>query len=222
MTEKHVSLSISFDSWVAAGQSMNLDQLLAAKEYIDELIKQQESIIDLVGSVGGEDLLISASGIDYSCLQKLLAEREWEDADKETAKLMLNVSNQDELMFLDAAENFPIIDLTTIDRLWIKYSNGRFGLSIQKQLWDEVGRDIEKFSEVVGWRFRGKWIQENNLTFTDDAPIGHLPFVRSGLSHESESWSAEYFTDSEGMDQCINTIESVDSIEMWKVFINLL
>ena len=215
MEKGNISLSISFESWVTAIQCLNLDQLLKAREYISTLIEQ-------VQDEAGEDQLASESEVDYTHLQALLAEGAWEEADEETAELMLDAAEQDELMFIDAAENFPISDLTTIDRLWVRYSNGRFGLSVQKRLWQEVGQDIQQLSEIVGWRFQGNWVQENNLKFTYEAPVGHLPFVRSGLRHNVERWSAEYFTDSEGEDQFVETTELVKSIEMWEVFANLL
>ncbi len=30
-------------------------------------------------------------------------------------------------------------DLRTIDQLWVKYSNGRFGFSVQKRIWHSIG-----------------------------------------------------------------------------------
>ncbi|HYX15858.1 MAG TPA: GUN4 domain-containing protein [Nostoc sp.] len=36
-------------------------------------------------------------------------------------------------------ENFPCTDLRTIDRLWVKYSNGHFCFSVQKRIWLECG-----------------------------------------------------------------------------------
>ncbi|MGB3573660.1 MAG: GUN4 domain-containing protein [Phormidesmis sp.] len=214
MENEHISLSISFESWVAAIRSLSLDQLLKAREYTSTLIGQ---VLD-----GAEDILASESEVDYSYLQALLAEGAWEDADEETAALMLEAAEQNELMFVDAAEKFPISDLETIDRLWLKYSNGRFGLSVQRQLWQEVDQDVERFCEIVGWHFQNTWVQKDNLRFTYKAPVGHLPFIRSGLRREVEIWSAEYFTDAGGEDQFVEVGEPVEPIEMWKIFANLL
>ncbi|CCQ59603.1 GUN4 domain-containing protein, partial [Crocosphaera watsonii] len=37
-------------------------------------------------------------------------------------------------------DNFPCEDLRIIDQLWVKYSNGQFGFSVQKQIYmDELG-----------------------------------------------------------------------------------
>lgn len=220
MDKKRIPLSISFELLAAAIQSLNLDELLVIREYISS------ALIEQVAEEADEDQLVSESGVDYSLLQALLAGGAWEEADEETAQLMLEVSDQDELMLIDAAENFPISDLRIIDRLWVKYSNGRFGLSVQKQIWQKAGQNVEKFGEIVGWLFQGNWIQEKDIKFTYEAPVGHLPFVRSGLCYEDEdeSWSAGYFTDSEGEDQFVQTVdvESIESIEIWKVFANRL
>lgn len=215
MGNEKISLLISFESLVTAIQSLNLDQLLEAREYIGTLIEQAQD-------EAGEDKLISESEVDYSFLQELLAEGAWEEADEETVVLMLEVAKRGGLMSVNAAENFPISDLKTIDQLWVKYSNGRFGLSVQEQIWQEVGKDVEKFGEIVGWRSEGNWIQENNLKFTCKVPVGHLPFVRSGLRYGVEIWPAEYFTDSDGDDRSVETAEPVESIEMWEVFADLL
>ncbi|MBW4600116.1 MAG: GUN4 domain-containing protein [Calothrix sp. FI2-JRJ7] len=53
-------------------------------------------------------------------------------------------------------------DVYTIDSLWVKYSGGRFGFSIQKQIWESlkstqpndyvlamvIGKDNVKFGEI--------------------------------------------------------------------------
>jgi hypothetical protein len=48
-------------------------------------------------------------------------------------------------------------DLFIIDRLWTIYSQGRFGFSVQKRIWESLGSEKpdrsrgEEFSERVGW-----------------------------------------------------------------------
>jgi len=36
-------------------------------------------------------------------------------------------------------EKFPCEDLRTIDQLWVEYSNGSFGFSVQKRIYRSVG-----------------------------------------------------------------------------------
>jgi len=62
----------------------------------------------------------------YQKLRDFLKAGEWENADLETLRVMLQVA--------DRSPNFPCFDLRTIDQLWVKYSNGRFGFSVQKRI----------------------------------------------------------------------------------------
>uniref|UniRef100_UPI0026220B40 GUN4 domain-containing protein n=1 Tax=Crocosphaera sp. TaxID=2729996 RepID=UPI0026220B40 len=82
-------------------------------------------------------------------------------------------------------DNFPCNDLRTIDQLWVHYSNGKFGFSVQKKIYmDELGgtRDYNKkiwyeFCDRVGWRKGGDYVSYSDLTFEllDTTPVGHLP-----------------------------------------------
>ncbi|WP_365671984.1 GUN4 domain-containing protein [Okeania sp. SIO3I5] len=80
-------------------------------------------------------------------------------------------------------ENFPCQDLSTIDKLWVKYSNGKFGFSVQKQIYQSLGgkkeydRKVwEAFGDKVGWRQGGRWLRYNEITFNTSTPyVGHLP-----------------------------------------------
>ena len=79
-------------------------------------------------------------------------------------------------------ENFSCQDLRTIDKLWVKYSNGNFGFSVQKQIYQSVGGTKEydskvwrKFGDKVGWRKGGQWLDYSELTFSKEHYRGHLP-----------------------------------------------
>lgn len=126
--------------------------------------------------------LKSARGVDYTCLRDLLAAGEWKEADKETRKVMLKAARRyNEGYFTsESIENFPCDDLRTIDQLWVKYSQGRFGFSVQKKIWLEVGGKVDydtecKLGDRCGWRKGGEWLNYSNLTFNKQAPVGHLP-----------------------------------------------
>jgi len=100
---------------------------------------------------------------------------------------MLKVTRREKEGYLNVEhiENFPCTDLRTIDRLWVKYSNGRFGFSVQKRIWESFGGkpgkwDYEiykKFCDRVGWYEMKKdtWKSYDYLTFSLNAPLGHLP-----------------------------------------------
>lgn len=131
------------------------------------------------------DNLRSAVGMDYKKLRDLLAAGKWKEADQETANVMIKVAGREEEGWLDkdSIEKFPCEDLRTIDQLWVKYSNGRFGFSVQKRIWLEVGGKLgeydqkvwESFGDRVGWREKNDWIWYDDITFSVNAPGGHLP-----------------------------------------------
>ncbi|BDI14356.1 hypothetical protein ANSO36C_01580 [Nostoc cf. commune SO-36] len=155
-----------------------LDKLI--QDYMKERYQSADEIIQALNS----ENLNSSVGIDYTILQKLLASSKWLEADQETWKLMLKISSREKEDYLrvEDIEKFPCQDLLTIDRLWVKYSNERFGFSIQKQIWDSVGGkpdlDLETwkyFGESIGWRIKNNWKPYAFLSFTLTAPAGQLP-----------------------------------------------
>ena len=122
--------------------------------------------------------------IDYTQLQNLLAAGKWKDADGETREIITKILGRKTAVWenKEEIENFPCYHLNTIDRLWIKYSQGRFGFSIQKQIWDEIGGTdnansviYNRFLERLGWVVNGSWLTWHEFTFNFNAPPGHLP-----------------------------------------------
>ncbi|WP_293348694.1 MULTISPECIES: GUN4 domain-containing protein [unclassified Microcoleus] len=128
--------------------------------------------------------LNSECGVDYTKLQDLLTTGRWKDADKETSKIMLEVAGRTDNGWLRVEDinRFPSEDLRTIDQLWVKYSNGRFGFSVQKRIYQSLGggreydeKIWEAFGDRVGWRVNKKWLHLNELKFDTKAPKGQLP-----------------------------------------------
>ncbi|MCC3593546.1 serine/threonine-protein kinase [Microcoleus sp. PH2017_28_MFU_U_A] len=130
--------------------------------------------------------VISAVGMDYINLRNLLAAKKWKEADEETARVMLKVAGRDKEGWLDAEsiQKFPCEDLRTIDQLWVEYSNGRFGFSAQKRIYQSLGGTSqydseiwEKFGDKVGWRKNNEWPHYYELTFSETAVQAHLPVL---------------------------------------------
>ncbi|WP_094674456.1 GUN4 domain-containing protein [Hydrocoleum sp. CS-953] len=130
--------------------------------------------------------------IDYSHLRDFLEAGNFREADKETVTLMLQVvdKNKDEKLTLFDIENFPCSELEKINQLWLDYSQSRFGFSVQKSIYFNVVKSIEKrfgknrkyykmiwqnFSEALGWQVEGQAKYYSELNFSLNAPIGHLP-----------------------------------------------
>lgn len=129
--------------------------------------------------------LKSAMGIDYTRLNDLLAVGKWKDADKETAKFMLVVAGREKEGWLREEDIYkiPCEDLHIIDQLWVKYSNGCFGFSVQKRIYLGLAETQkydwkiwEAFAERVGWKNDKVWLNYNNLTFNlQKTSEGELP-----------------------------------------------
>lgn len=126
--------------------------------------------------------LNSALAKKYSKLQELLARGKWQEADEETQAIMFEVCSYPSIFhashYQENIKVFPCENLRKIDQLWVQHSNGRFGFSVQKQIWKSVNKEWNFFGDRVGWRVNGNWLSYNNLTFTLEAPVAHLPGLR--------------------------------------------
>jgi serine/threonine protein kinase len=144
---------------------------------------------------------LTTSKANFTQLDQLLAQGKWKEADQETTQLMFKImsSEKEGYLTVENCRNFPPEYLRIIDQLWLKYSQGRFGFSVQKQIWLKYsGRldgsyqsDIyEKLAKEVSWLKTIKkktWLglgekeettikSYSELTFNTNAPLGHLPF----------------------------------------------
>jgi len=112
-------------------------------------------------------LISTVTGVDYSPLGQLLATEQWKEADELTWKLMLKAAKREQKGYFDSKslKNFSCSDLKTIDQLWVKYSQGKFGFSVQKQLYLSVGGKLgsdnwtdqdsynyRRYLIMVGWK----------------------------------------------------------------------
>ncbi|NES01548.1 MAG: hypothetical protein F6K22_01050 [Okeania sp. SIO2F4] len=126
--------------------------------------------------------LVSAKGVDYTKLRNLLAEGKWTEADFETYRVMVKVAGGESEGWLtdEDVDNFSCQDLGTIDKLWVEYSNGKFGFSVQKQIYQILGGTKEAnqqvwiaFADKVGWRKGGKWLNWWEQGFHNRRPYAH-------------------------------------------------
>jgi uncharacterized protein len=125
-------------------------------------------------------------------LQQLLNSKNWSAADQETRRLL---SPQKDLFEPNAA-TIPLDLIQEIDQAWLVASDGRFGLSIQAKIWQEVIAShpnnsetaANTFRESVGWKLQvprsendfisSDWLNESELNYSlNQAPVGHLPWA---------------------------------------------
>ncbi|EEH51739.1 uncharacterized protein MICPUCDRAFT_23339 [Micromonas pusilla CCMP1545] len=132
-------------------------------------------------------------GVDYKPFRDLLAAGEWEKADDEHRRLMCVLGGEDAedrgWVYFTEARDFPVADLKTIDALWVHFSEGRHGFSVQRKLWVGAKRQWPKFFKQIDWvqgendNYR-KWPEEarsakSHFLFTPEAARGHMPLTNA-------------------------------------------
>lgn len=122
----------------------------------------------------------------YQQLETYLRNSQWYEADMETDRLILQIVGKeaDQWLSVEDIQNFPCEDFRIIDRIWVNYSKGKFGFSVQKKVWIACGGvpgkhdwDVyRKFADQVGWRRSGGWLSYEELTFLlEGSNTAHLP-----------------------------------------------
>jgi GUN4-like len=132
-----------------------------------------------IGDIPDKTPALSEVGMDYRQLTKLLETGKWRKADEHTWEILLQIALRQDEGWLNPADidNLPSTDLRTIDRLWQQHSNGRFGLSIQRQIWESLGCQYTEFCDRIGWRVKNNWKYYEELSFSGNSPPGHLPIT---------------------------------------------
>ncbi|MBD2452404.1 GUN4 domain-containing protein [Nostoc sp. FACHB-152] len=142
--------------------------------------------------------LQSEVGVDYSSLRNLLAAGEWLQANLETGEKIQEAVGKKSQTYFDFRDlvNLSQTDLRTIDQLWVKFSNNRFGFSVQKRILLEEGchfcensdyntyfyhprasgirNSIYNTYKKLGWL--SLILDKSQFTF-EKAPIGSLPTI---------------------------------------------
>jgi GUN4-like/ARM-like repeat domain, GUN4-N terminal len=124
--------------------------------------------------------LKSEAGVDYASLQQLLAEQKFQAADQLTLQKMCEVVGtaavQRKWLYFTEIEQFPITDLQTLNALWLVHSEGKFGFSVQREIWLSVGKNWDQLWSKIGWRTGTTWTRyPQGFTWDLSAPKGHLP-----------------------------------------------
>ena len=179
-------------------------QLSAIQQQLSQLTARFDKLENNLGEVSGyqakisqleDDLMLLGDRYRYQDLQKYLRNENWFEADKETIRLILAVTAKEiEELTPEDIQHFPCNDIMVIDRLWMKYSDGRFGFSPQLKTYLEKGGSfattveqnqqlIEAWGEDLGWRKDNRWLPCRELDFSLNAPMG---------CHPSRWWNSPY------------------------------
>ncbi|GAX24286.1 hypothetical protein FisN_4Lh011 [Fistulifera solaris] len=159
--------------------------------------------------------LPSACGMDYVPLATMLATGDLVAADQFTRDALIEISGAKakgrNFVYFTDVKNIPSIDLATMERLWNKFSKGKFGYSVQKKKWNQSKGDFEVFCRKIGWTTtdgeverKKRWFGASEFIYdVKKAPEGHLPLtsalrgtslIKSLLKHpvwDNEDWKKE-------------------------------
>ena len=157
--------------------------------------------------------LLSEVDFDYVPLATMLMTRDYKGADQFTREALITLagegSQQRGFVYYTEVPSIPATDLATIELLWNKYSDGRFGYSVQRKQWKLAKGDFEAFCRRIGWtktvddvERKRRWFGESEFVYDDSAPKGHLPLtnairgttlIKAVLNHEvwESDWERE-------------------------------
>lgn len=122
-----------------------------------------------------------------------LAAGDYRQADETTRALIIDLAGEPArrrgYVFFSEVQFISAEDLRAIDELWKEHSNGKFGYSVQRRLWEKSQRDFTRFFIRVGWmkKLDTEVEQYNYRAFPDefiwemkdDTPEGHLPLTNA-------------------------------------------
>lgn len=135
--------------------------------------------------------LVTESGASLEALRDKLAAGEWEAADAETRRLLCVLAGEEAVkrkwVYFSEVKFIATSDLTKVDSLWRQYSNGKFGYSVQKKIYNNSGKIWNVFFKKVGWTRPLDEYQDTYRKFplefiwdvADTTPEGHLPLTNA-------------------------------------------
>ena len=124
----------------------------------------------------------SGADIDFTPLQHHLLREDFEEADRVTSALLRELAGEQAVRrgYVYFSEVAPMsgVDLTTLDRLWIVFSQGRFGFSVQWRLLQSFDGRYDQLWPRIGWKNDGVWTRyPGAFDWSLKAPEGHMPLI---------------------------------------------
>ena len=124
----------------------------------------------------------SAQGIDYAPLQRHLVLQEFEEADRLTSAILRELASPEAVgrgyVYYSEVPAMAAVDLESLDRLWVCYSRGRFGFSVQGRLLRACSGRWDQLWPKLAWKNGGRWTRyPGSFQWSMDAPEGHMPLV---------------------------------------------
>lgn len=135
-----------------------------------EQVKRQQVTYSIISDV-----------VRFGPLQELLRAGRFTEADRETARVLYECINSSVVEITpEMIETFPATPLVIVNRLWRQASGGRFGFTVQLEIYlgldgslgTLVAQDLTRFRafcERIGWSEDGRLIDPDASADTDEA-----------------------------------------------------
>lgn len=167
---------------------------LHANKYSNRVLTLRESSEPSTATVDTSDKIIptylpSDKGVDYIPLATMLATGDFLGADDFTRNNLIKIAGAEEagraFVYWTEVKKIPSTDLATMERLWLHFSDGKFGYSVQSRLWKAEKENFDNFIRRIGWTIadgseerKRKWFGANEFMYNlETAPRGHLPLT---------------------------------------------
>ena len=154
-----------------------------------DVLGQETFDADTTEAIEIPTYLPSDKGVDYVPLATLLATGDFSGADQFTRDNLIRIAGSEaqkrNFVYWTDVKNIPSTDLATMERLWLQFSDGKFGYSVQKRVWDIERGNFDNFIRRIGWtkidtgnERKLKWFGKSEFIYdVETAPKGHLPLT---------------------------------------------
>lgn len=116
--------------------------------------------------------------------------KKWQKSNQAGQQQMLNTAQQLVALELEDLQHFPCLDLFTIDYLWLKFSEGYYGFSLQRQIWWWLDDDWEQFTQQVGWLTQSGMVSNTQLRQSPKPERAQLPYLLPIFQHNpDQAWA---------------------------------
>ncbi|KAK3242012.1 hypothetical protein CYMTET_48276 [Cymbomonas tetramitiformis] len=172
--------SLSCINWMPRSRGVQLSQSMPSASG-----RQVFGSVRALATETGTVELNSEVGYSYVELEAALKEGDFEKADDITRNALIELAGEEAIerkfVYFTEVKEIPVKDLQTIDNLWVSYSDGNFGYSVQKKIWTGCKKKWGPFFKKLDWT-----TGENNAyrswrggeyIYKMDAAKGHLPLT---------------------------------------------
>ncbi len=177
--------NVDIDTKIPIPSFLPKEQSILSTNAVENLHREY---IDLLSEIGQDSQIIQDSLLNHFLaeLHFFMKSGNWRDADLKNVRIMLYIANREKKGWLDVEhiEQCSCQKLRTLNTLWLKHSDGKFGFSVQKQILDKIiaerGLPKGEYDKLLDetwyeWWEKVNWFAE--IFNKNKAEEGHLPLA---------------------------------------------